>query len=74
MTRMAASDPPTMKESGMELGSLTTPYELVLGAAIIYVVIGGASLLLAYFIIRAAVRNGVLQALAERERKDRSGT
>lgn len=68
---MVASDPPTMKENGMELGSLTTPYDLFLGAAIIYVVIGCASLLLAYFIIRAAGRNGVLQALAERDKRNR---
>ncbi len=55
----------------MELWSLTTPYQHFLGAAISHVVIGGASLLLAYFILRAAVRSGVLQALAERDKRDR---
>ena len=56
---------------GMELGPLTTPYQLFLGAAIINVVIGGASLLLACFTLRASVRNGVLQALAERDKRNR---
>lgn len=57
--------------NGMELGSLTTSFEFFLGATVLYLVVGGASLLLAYFIIRTAVRNGVLQALAERDKRNR---
>lgn len=53
----------------MELGPFTALGEFFLGAAFIYLVIGGIGLLLAYFIIRAAVRSGVLQALAERDRR-----
>lgn len=53
----------------MELGPSTPLYEFFMTAAIIYLVIGGVSLLIAYFIIRAAVRTGVLQALAERDRR-----
>lgn len=53
----------------MELGPLLPQDGILIGGLVLYLVVAGVSVLLAYLVIKAAVRKGVLEALAEHEER-----